>query len=68
MRKEQDEQEATSGQQPHRVDLPGWLMKEEEVGLGKALKRLTHRLGIQPCQGCEKRAAVLDQWIVFHRR
>lgn len=57
---EKDERE------PHRVRLPGFLV-EEEIGLGDAIKRVTYAMGIRPCGGCERRAAVLNRWMVFHR-
>lgn len=52
--------------EPHRVRLPGFLI-EEEIGLGDALKRVTYKMGIQPCAGCEKRAAALNRRIHFTR-
>jgi hypothetical protein len=52
--------------QPHRVRLPEFLI-EEETGLGDAIKRVTYGMGIQPCGGCEKRAAALNRWIYFSR-
>ena len=48
----------------HRVRLPGFLV-EEEVGLGDAIKRITYRLGVEPCAGCEQRAAKLNRWLRF---
>lgn len=48
--------------QPHRVHLPGFLV-EGEIGLGDAIKRFTYSMGIKPCSGCEKRAAVLNRWM-----
>jgi hypothetical protein len=53
----------TSG--PYRVSLPGFL--SEDVGLGDAIKRITYAAGIKPCDGCERRAAALNHWIVFGR-
>jgi peroxiredoxin len=49
---------------PHRVSLPGFLLKRE-IGLGDLIKRLTSALGIKPCVGCERRAAILNRWMVF---
>jgi len=53
-------------QQPHRVRLPGFLI-EEEIGLGDAIKKITYAVGIKPCGGCEKRAAMLNRWVRFSR-
>lgn len=61
---EQREQEETVTS--FRVRLPGFI-KDEEVGLGEVVKRVTHAFGIQPCGGCERRAAALNRWIVFFR-
>lgn len=52
--------------QPRRVRLPGFLI-EEEIGLGDAIKRITYSMGIQPCGGCEKRAAALNRWLHLTR-
>jgi hypothetical protein len=51
----------------HRVRLPGFI-NDEEIGLGDAIKRATSYVGIQPCGGCERRAAALNRWMVFTRR
>jgi peroxiredoxin len=50
--------------QPHRLRLPRFLLKHE-IGLGDLIKRLTSAFGIRPCVGCERRAAVLNRWMVF---
>lgn len=50
----------------HHVRLPGFLI-EEETGLGDLIKRTTYAMGIKPCAGCEKRAAVLNRWMTFSR-
>jgi hypothetical protein len=52
--------------QPYRARLPGFIT-EEEIGLGDAIKRVTHVMGIKPCGGCEKRAAALNRWMVLSR-
>ena len=36
--------------QPHRVRLPGFI-KEEEIGLGDVIKKVTYAMGIKPCAG-----------------
>jgi hypothetical protein len=51
-------------QQPYRMRLPGFI-KDEEVGLGDLVKRMTSSFGIQPCGDCEQRAAMLNQWLIF---
>jgi hypothetical protein len=51
---------------PYRVRLPGFLV-EKEIGLGDAIKRVTYTMGIKPCGGCDKRAAMLNRWIRFYR-
>jgi hypothetical protein len=52
--------------EPFRVRLPGYLV-EEEIGLGDVIKQVTYALGVKPCGGCERRAAVMNQWVVFSR-
>lgn len=37
----------------------------KRVGLGDAIKGVTQRFGIDPCQGCQKRAAMLNRWVGF---
>ena len=51
---------------PHRVRLPGFIT-DDEIGLGDVIKRATSYFGIQPCGGCERRAAALNRWMVFTR-
>jgi hypothetical protein len=50
---------------PRRVRLPGFILDEEDVGLGNVVKRVTSTFGIRPCGGCDKRAAKLNRWLVF---
>ena len=50
----------------HRIRLPGFV-KDEEIGLGDAIKRATSYFGIRPCGGCERRAAALNRWMTFTR-
>ena len=52
---------------PHRVRLPGFI-RDEEIGLGDVIKRATTYIGIKPCGGCERRADVLNRWLVFTNR
>ncbi len=56
--------EGKSQGEQHRVRLPGFLI-EEEIGLGDAINRITYRVGIKPCHGCERRAAALNRWLRF---
>jgi hypothetical protein len=61
-------EEKTEGdRQPYRVRLPGFV-SDKDIGLGDAIKRVTYALGIQPCAGCERRAAALNRWFVFTGR
>jgi hypothetical protein len=57
---------SSSGAEPHRVRLPGFI-RDEEIGLADAVKRVTYAMGIRPCGGCEQRAAALNRWMVFTR-
>jgi hypothetical protein len=52
--------------QPHRIRLPGFI-KDEEIGLGDVIKKVTYAMGIKPCAGCEKRATALNRWMHFTR-
>ena len=52
--------------QPYRVRLPG-IVKDEDVGLGDVVKRVTYSVGLRPCSGCNQRAAALNRWMVFKR-
>ena len=52
---------------PRRVRLPSFIA-DEDIGLGDAIKRATSYLGIQPCRGCERRAAALNKLLVFGSR
>jgi hypothetical protein len=51
---------------PYRVRLPGFV-RDEEIGLGDAIKRATASAGIRSCGGCAQRAAALNRWVVFTR-
>jgi hypothetical protein len=53
--------------QPYRVRLPGFIT-DNDVGLGDVIKRATSAIGIKPCGGCARRAAVLNRWMVFSGR
>ena len=47
-----------------RVRLPGFV-RDEDIGLGDAIRRATSYVGIRPCGGCLRRAAALNRWVVF---
>ena len=55
-----------SKDKPFRIRLPGFV-RDEEIGLGDVVKRVTYAAGIRPCGGCEKRAAALNRRVVFTR-
>jgi hypothetical protein len=58
-------EDKTKGErQPDRVRLPGFV-SDEDIGLGDAIKHVTHAFGIRPCGGCERRAAALNRRFVF---
>jgi hypothetical protein len=63
MTEHREEEEATTS---FRVRPPGFI-KDDKVGLGDVVKRVTYAFGIQPCGGCQRRAAALNRWIVFSR-
>ena len=52
---------------PPRVRLPGFVT-DEAIGLGDVVKRATSYIGIRPCEGCARRAAALNRWMVFTPR
>ena len=66
MTKQRGSQPEKDDRPVHRVRLPGFLI-EEEVGLGDVIKKTTYAMGINPCGGCEKRAAALNRWMTFSR-
>jgi hypothetical protein len=45
--------------EPYRIRVP-FLAAGKEIGLGEVIKRTTSRLGIQPCDSCNRRARRLD--------
>jgi hypothetical protein len=48
----------------YHVRLPGFV-GDREAGLGDVIKRITSALGVKTCSGCERRAAILNHWVVF---
>jgi hypothetical protein len=65
MRGDKEKREDTEPR-PYRVRLPGFV-RDEDIGLGDAVKRMTYVLGVRPCGGCEARGAALNRWMVFTR-
>ena len=65
--KSNDGMEENSSQQPVKVHLPGFIV-DDEIGLGDVIKRATSMVGIKPCRGCERRATVLNRWLIFTGR
>lgn len=51
--------ESTTDGQPVRVRVPRFV-KDEDVGLGDFVMRVTSSMGIKPCGGCQRRAAWLN--------
>jgi hypothetical protein len=51
--------------QPYRMRLPGFLLDDNEVGLGDVIKRATSLAGIRPCVGCARRAEALNRVLSF---
>jgi hypothetical protein len=64
MNNDQEYESAHASHQPYKVRLPGFI-DHDDIGLGDVIKRTTYALGIKPCGGCERRAAVLNSWVVF---
>lgn len=59
--------ENDAADRPAGVRLPGFVT-EDDIGLGDVVKRATSTIGIRPCGGCERRAAVLNRWATFASR
>ena len=55
----------TSSTKRPSVRLPGFI--KDETGLGDVVRKVTYAFGIKPCGGCDKRAAVLNRWMVFRK-
>jgi len=66
MHEDKDKNRGAAKTGPYRVRLPGFV-RDEEIGLGDAVKRATYAMGVRPCGGCEGRAAALNRWMVFTR-
>jgi len=66
MHENEDNDRRAAKAEPYRVRLPGFV-RDEEIGLGDAVKRATYAMGIRSCGGCEARAAALNRRMVFTR-
>lgn len=55
-----------SKNEPFRIRLPGFI-RNEDIGLGDVVRRVTYAAGIRPCGGCDKRAAALNRRVMFTR-
>lgn len=64
MKKEQLEPNDGGQAQTYRMRIPGFVT-DEDIGLGDALKRVTSSMGIKTCGGCQRRAALLNRWLVL---
>ena len=62
-----DRSSAMKGDFTYRMHLPGFLA-EEEVGLGDVVKRTASYFWIKLGEGCKRRTAMLNRWLVFTRR
>lgn len=51
----------------HHIRLPGFIMDDDEIGLGDAIKRATSYVGLRPCGGCARRAETFNRWLGFTR-
>jgi hypothetical protein len=53
--------------QPYVVKLPGFI-NNDDIGLGRLVSTITSRAGVKACDGCIRRANLLDAWIVISSR
>ena len=58
--------QSNSTDESFRIRLPGFI-RDEEIGLGDVVKRITYAAGIRPCGGCEGRARAMNRRVVFTR-
>jgi hypothetical protein len=66
MQEEKDNTQHTDQPVPYRVRLPGFI-RDDDIGLGDVVRRITYAMGIRPCGGCERRASTLNRRVVFTR-
>lgn len=60
-----DDDERAGHRTPLRLPV---LSGGQQRGLGDAVKRATAAMHIRTCGGCERRAQVLNRWVVFMPR
>lgn len=53
-----------STKKPVQIPIP-WLRRGTALGAGDVIKQMTNAVGIKPCGGCQRRAAILNGRIVF---
>lgn len=51
----------------HEMHLPVPGIPAEGIGVGDAVKRVTDAFRIKPCNGCERRRTLLNQWVIKGR-
>ena len=56
-----------AGPSRYRVRLPGFV-RDQDIGLGDAVSRVTARFGVRPCGRCRRRAATFNRWVRFEGR
>ena len=55
-----------SSRNPTRCAYPSFAA-DRSIGLGDAVSGVAQALGFRPCGGCARRAATLNNWVVFIR-
>jgi hypothetical protein len=61
-----NQQHKSEPQSPRRISLPGFVA-DKDVGFGDMMKGTFSYFGIRPCDGCDRRAEVLNRWLTFTR-
>jgi hypothetical protein len=51
----------------YRVRLPGFV-RDQDIGLGDAVSRVTAGFSVRPCGRCRRRAATLNRSVRFDGR
>jgi hypothetical protein len=54
--------------QPRRLQIPLPFRIKKPIGLGDAVKRATTAIGIKPCSGCGRRAAVMNRVVLVPKK